>query len=297
MSSWPTTCCTTFPDPERAAAEFARVLTPTGVLIAATNGPNHLDAVRELSQEVFGWSSLNSAIGRFGPENGAHILGSAFGAVTWHAHPSTMVCTDPEDVYAFIVSSGSGHESTQDRLDTLRRTIERRFAAEGGSLKITTEAGCLVADDPRAEVHAQPESKPGAPAEGPPVRPLAMPMMGQWSARARAVAVRPPARATMSKTRRRWGRPGWAPPPPAAAHGREGTRLLHSPPRPARHRLRVTQRVVVGSSRPDRPSRSPLPDRPACVPHITRPENGPAHRAGHCRHRIPRRPRSGVRGE
>ncbi len=138
------------PNPERAATEFARVLTSTGVLIAATNGPHHLDAVRELSQEVFGWSSLSGAIGRFGPENGARILGSAFGTVAWHAHPGTMVCTDPEDVYAFIVSSGSGHESTQEKLATLRRTIESRFAAEGGSLRITTEAGCLVANDPRA---------------------------------------------------------------------------------------------------------------------------------------------------
>jgi SAM-dependent methyltransferase len=138
------------PDPTLAAAEFARVLTPSGVLIAATNGPHHLDAVRELSQEVFGWSSLNGAIGRFGPENGARILGSAFGSVAWHAHPSTMVCTDPEDVYAFIVSSAPGHESTQEKLATLQRAIEGRFAAEGGSLKITTDAGCLVADDPRA---------------------------------------------------------------------------------------------------------------------------------------------------
>ncbi len=137
------------PDPERAAAEFARVLTPDGVLMAATNGPHHLEAVRELTREVLGWSSLDGAIERFAPENGARTLGSAFGAVAWHAHPSTLVCTDPEDVFAFIVSSAPGHESSPETLAALRRTIEDRFAAEGGSLAITTEAGCLVAGDPR----------------------------------------------------------------------------------------------------------------------------------------------------
>ncbi len=138
------------PEPARAAAEFARVLTPEGVLMAATNGAHHLDAVRDLTREVFGWSSLDDAIQRFGPENGARILHGAFGAVAWHPHPSTLVCTDPEDVYAFIVSSDPGHEATADELSVLRGTIAARFAAEGGSLTITTEAGCLIADNPRA---------------------------------------------------------------------------------------------------------------------------------------------------
>ena len=100
------------PEPARAAAEFARVLAPDGALMAATNGPRHLDAVRELSREVFGWTSLDGAIQRFAPENGAQILSGAFGTVAWHPHPSTMVCTDPEDVYAFIASSPAAHDST-----------------------------------------------------------------------------------------------------------------------------------------------------------------------------------------
>jgi SAM-dependent methyltransferase len=133
------------PEPTDAVREFARVLAPNGVVIAATNGPRHLEAIRALSRETFGWSSLDGAVARFAPENGGHMLGTAFADVAWHPHPSTMVCTDPDDVYAFIVSSPTAHDATPDQLAALRRSIETRFAAEGGSLTITTEAGCFVA--------------------------------------------------------------------------------------------------------------------------------------------------------
>jgi SAM-dependent methyltransferase len=136
------------PDPARAVAEFARVLEPNGSLMAATNGPRHLAAIRELSREGLGWSSLDGAVRRFGPVNGEAVLREAFGSVSWHPHPSTMVCTDPEDVYAFIVSSAASHETSPEQRDALRTVIDERFAAEGGSLTVSTEAGCLIAREP-----------------------------------------------------------------------------------------------------------------------------------------------------
>ena len=51
------------PDPRRAAAEFARVLRPGGVLLAATNGPQHLDAVADVSRTALGWSSSTPSTG------------------------------------------------------------------------------------------------------------------------------------------------------------------------------------------------------------------------------------------
>ncbi len=139
------------PDPGRAAAEFARVLTSDGALMAATNGPGHLGAVRELSRAGLGWSSLDCAITRFGPAQGERVLGDVFASVVWHPHLSTLVCTDPEDVFAYIVSSAGADETAPDEQTALRRVIEERFAAEGGSLTVKTEAGCFVARAPRAE--------------------------------------------------------------------------------------------------------------------------------------------------
>ena len=135
-------------DPARAVREFARVLTSEGALMAATNGPRHLDVVRQITREVFGWSSLDGAVTRFAPESGEPLLRAAFGSVAWHPHPSSLVCTDPADVDAFIRSSPAGQEATDEQLAALRQAIDRRFAAEGGSLSITTEAGCFVASAP-----------------------------------------------------------------------------------------------------------------------------------------------------
>jgi SAM-dependent methyltransferase len=136
------------PDPARAVAEFARVLTSDGTLMAATNGPNHLTVVRELTREVFGWSTFDGAVQRFGPETGAGIVAGSFGSVSWHPHPSTLVCTDPDDVYAFIMSSPPSQDSTSGQRAALRGAIDERFARSGGSLPISTEAGCLVAQRP-----------------------------------------------------------------------------------------------------------------------------------------------------
>ena len=136
------------PDPERAARELARVLMPDGALLAATNGPRHLDVIREITREVFGWSSIDGAVARFAPESGERLLRGAFGSVTWHPHPSTMVCTDPADVYAFIKSSPAGQEANNEQLAALHRAIDDRFEAAGGRLPISTEAGAFVASVP-----------------------------------------------------------------------------------------------------------------------------------------------------
>jgi SAM-dependent methyltransferase len=136
------------PDPGRAASEFARVLRPGGALLAATNGPGHLDAISEVSRAVLGWSPLDFLDGRFGRSTGGEILRTAFGSVSWQLHPSTMVCTDPADVVAFIASTAAGRDASPEQLLALEDVVTARFAGEGGHLTITTEAGCFVAKDP-----------------------------------------------------------------------------------------------------------------------------------------------------
>ena len=133
------------PDPRRAAAEFARVLRPGGVLLAATNGPQHLDVVADVSRAVLGWSSLDFVDRRFGLSTGEEILRTAFGSVTWRLHPSTMICTDPADVLAFIASSPAGQDATPEQGVALEEAVAARFAEEGGQMTITKESGCFVA--------------------------------------------------------------------------------------------------------------------------------------------------------
>ena len=137
------------PEPGRAASEFSRVLRPDGVLLAATNGPRHLDAVADLSRQVLGWSPLDFADRRFGTSNGAAVLGGAFASIEWQPHPSAMVCTDPGDVFAFIESTAAGQEASPEELRSLKDAIEDRFRAGGGTMTITVETGCFVARGPR----------------------------------------------------------------------------------------------------------------------------------------------------
>jgi len=140
------------PDPRRAAAELARVLRPDGVLLAATNGPQHLDAIAELSRQALGWSPLDFSDRRFGKTNGRAILASRFGSVRWHQHPSVMVCTSPNDVVAFIASTAAGQEASPEQRRALEEAVAARFDEGGGSLRISTDAGCFVGvrpDGPR----------------------------------------------------------------------------------------------------------------------------------------------------
>jgi SAM-dependent methyltransferase len=138
------------PEPTRAAAEFARVLRADGVLVAATNGPDHLDVIAEISRQVFGWSSLDFVDRRFGRSNGGAILGTAFEDVVWHPHPGRLVCDDPDAVVAYIQSSSAGQEAEAQQLAALTQAVHDRFQAAAGVVTMMTDAGCFIARRPRA---------------------------------------------------------------------------------------------------------------------------------------------------
>jgi SAM-dependent methyltransferase len=136
------------PDPLLAAAELARVLRPGGVLLAATNGPRHLEAIAELSRLALGWSPLDFSDRRFGKSTGEAILASRFGSVRWDQHPSTVACTSPDDLIAFIVSTAAGREASPDQRRALDDAVAARFRQNGGVLRTTTDTGCFVAREP-----------------------------------------------------------------------------------------------------------------------------------------------------
>ncbi len=138
------------PEPTRAAAQFARVLRSDGVLMAATNGPDHLDVIAEISRQVFGWSSLDFVDRRFGRSNGGPILARAFEDVEWHHHPGRLVCDDPDAVIAYIQSSSAGQEAGAPQLAALTQAVHDRFRTAGGVVTMTTDAGCFIGRRPLA---------------------------------------------------------------------------------------------------------------------------------------------------
>jgi SAM-dependent methyltransferase len=136
------------PEPGRAVAEFARVLRPGGTLLAATNGPNHLDVITEITRRELGWSSGDFVDRRFGRSTGGAILEGAFGEVTWHHHESTLVCDDPDAVVAYIRSSATGQEASPEQLAALSSAVAARFESAGGVVQMSMDAGAFVAHDP-----------------------------------------------------------------------------------------------------------------------------------------------------
>jgi SAM-dependent methyltransferase len=139
------------PEPAEAAREFARVLRPDGVLMAATNGQDHLDLIADISRQVFGWSSLDFVDRRFGRSNGNAILATAFEAVAWHHHPGRLVCDDPDAVIAYIQSSSAGQEAGAERLAALTDAVHQRFEVADGVVTMTTDAGCFIARHPSSQ--------------------------------------------------------------------------------------------------------------------------------------------------
>ena len=137
------------PDPALAVAEFARVLRPGGVLLAATNGPDNLDVIADISRQVFGSSSIDFVDRRFGRSSGGRILGTSFDDVAWHHHSGVVVCDDPDAVIAYIRSASTGQEADDSQLAALTEAVHERFRADGGVVTMSTDRGCFVARQPK----------------------------------------------------------------------------------------------------------------------------------------------------
>ncbi len=136
------------PEPARAITEFARVLRRDGTLLAATNGPKHLDVITEITRRELGWSSGDFVDRRFGRSTGGAILEGAFSDVTWHQHLSTLVCDDPAAVVAYIRSSATGQEASPQQLVAVTRAVAARFESAGGAVQMSMDAGAFVARGP-----------------------------------------------------------------------------------------------------------------------------------------------------
>jgi SAM-dependent methyltransferase len=135
-------------DPVRAVAELARTVRPGGVVLAATSGDAHLRELWEIRAEVFGGAPVSETVVAFGVESGERMLAESFGSVAWRLYPDELVCTDPDDVIAFLTSSPPGEGADADQRARLRSAVGRRFDAGGGTLRVTKETGVFVCRDP-----------------------------------------------------------------------------------------------------------------------------------------------------
>ena len=98
------------PDLDRTLREIGRVLRPGGLLVAITNGPDHLDELYALT----GADNTNASL-PFGAENAAEILARHFAAVDETTIDGTVTFATIELVRSYYASSDR-HEHHVDAL-------------------------------------------------------------------------------------------------------------------------------------------------------------------------------------
>ena len=133
------------PDPTKALSEFARVLRSGGVLMASTVGSGHLRELFRIEASVFGPTRVLRHHEVFGAQNGGELLDELFDHVAWHPYDDRLLCTDAEDVIAYICSTPPGEDATRDQVSQLRRIVNDRMAKGDGVLVVNKDVGAFIA--------------------------------------------------------------------------------------------------------------------------------------------------------
>jgi SAM-dependent methyltransferase len=133
------------PDPSKALVEFARVLRRGGVLMASTVGPRHLLELFRIEASVFGPTRVLRHHEVFGAQNGGGQLAQSFDDVTWHPYDDRLLCTDVDDVVAYICSTPPGEDATSDQVAQLRHIVGGQMAEHDGVLSVTKDVGAFIA--------------------------------------------------------------------------------------------------------------------------------------------------------
>jgi SAM-dependent methyltransferase len=134
------------PDPDIGVAEIARVLSPGGTVLVATNGYGHMREINDALADVFG-SHAEGLYEVFGIDTGEARLREQFGSVVWHAFDNDLVVDDPQAVIDYGLSFPPGEFASAEQRDAFAAAVGHRFT--DGRLRIRTRAGVFVCRRPR----------------------------------------------------------------------------------------------------------------------------------------------------
>jgi len=134
-------------DQERAIEEFYRVLKPGGALLVTTNGAENMRELYRLAA-IFGGGEVDPASVAFGFERAQQVIRDRFGNATLAVHPQTMHVTDPEVVFLALTSYPPGETAPAEQQRAFRTSTDAAFAAGGGALDVTKQAGAIVGRKP-----------------------------------------------------------------------------------------------------------------------------------------------------
>ena len=124
---------------QRGLREIRRVLRPSGVLFAATNGREHLREIKTLMSD-FGIEGGDISAS-FTLENGEEQLREVFGEVRRDDHPDALRVTDPELLLSYIASISPKVEAHREEM---RAAVAARIAADG-AFHVVKSTGAFTA--------------------------------------------------------------------------------------------------------------------------------------------------------
>jgi SAM-dependent methyltransferase len=135
------------PDRAKALSELRRVLKPTGVLFAATNGERHMAELTDFATQAStleAWRGTAELIAAFSLENARDQLASYFPKVALAPYDDALDVTEAAPLIAYIQSLYGGTQLSPDQLTRLHHSVDDQIAAHG-AVHITKSAGLFIA--------------------------------------------------------------------------------------------------------------------------------------------------------
>lgn len=122
--------------PLRAISELRRVLRSGGVLVAVTNGPDHLDGFDRVIRRATSIARWDRSMSRFSTENGARQLLTVFDHVDSHEVHGELVVPETDPVMDYVESIRSFLAPQlpmgwSEAMAAIRAQVEREIAATG----------------------------------------------------------------------------------------------------------------------------------------------------------------------